>query len=60
RSSPQCYRSRVGMLTIICLDTYAVGKGRDLYLHYDWPPDLDRHLLIHSHNRLFPESFGDV
>jgi len=22
-SSPQCYRSRVGMLTIICLDTYA-------------------------------------
>jgi len=22
RSSPQCYRSRVGMLTIICVDTY--------------------------------------
>jgi len=26
RSSPQCYRSCVGMLTIICVDTY--GKGR--------------------------------
>ncbi len=25
-SSPQCYRSCVGMLTIICVDTY--GKGR--------------------------------
>ena len=24
---PQCYRSRVGMLTIICLDTYAFYKG---------------------------------
>ena len=24
RSSPQCYRSRVGMLTIICVDAYAL------------------------------------
>jgi len=24
RSSPQCYRSRVGILTIICVDTYAL------------------------------------
>ena len=28
RSSPQCYLSRVGMLTIICVDTYALGVKR--------------------------------
>ena len=27
RSSPQCYRSRVGMLTIICVDTYVSKEG---------------------------------
>ena len=27
-SSPQCYRSREGMLTIICVDTYASRRDR--------------------------------
>ncbi len=27
RSSPQCYRSRVEMLTIICVDTYGQRGG---------------------------------
>ncbi len=27
RSSPQCYRSRAGMLTIICVDTYVSKEG---------------------------------
>jgi len=29
RSSPQCYRSCVGMLTIICVDTYASVGGQE-------------------------------
>ena len=31
RSSPQCYRSRVGMLIIICVDTYAVKDKKKAF-----------------------------